>query len=390
MNSSKQRLKICYIIDNLSFRGGERVFAQLATGLDPAQYDVTVACSPGGPFVEFLEAANIRVVPFNMRPQFNPIALIRLTAFLRQEQFDIIHCQGRGDPYGRVAATLAGAPLIISTAAAIVSRYWVSSRLRKLMYWLIDRVTDRMVDHWLVLNQLSVEVLCQDHHISPTKISIIPNGIEVERYDPYLSGSAGQQINPLRIRQELKLERDVPLIGAVGRLAWEKGFSYLLDAMPAVLATHPEAHLLIAGNGELETELKEQAQRLGIAHRCHFLGFRKDIPDILAALDLFVLSSLIEGMPMVMLEAMAASKPIVATKIPGAVDVLEDGVDGLLVGKEDAQALASAINQLLADHSQAQRLGEAARRKALGEYTVERMVERTRQLYHDLLQEDKK
>ena len=160
--------------------------------------------------------------------------------------------------------------------------------------------------------------------------------------------------------------------------------------MPTVLATHPNAHLLIAGNGELETELKEQAQHLGIAHRCHFLGFRQDIPDILAALDLFVLSSLIEGMPMVMLEAMAAAKPIVATKIPGAVDVLEDGVDGLLVAKEDAQALASAINQLLADRSQAQRLGEAARRKALGEYTVERMVERTRQLYHDLLQEHKK
>jgi glycosyltransferase involved in cell wall biosynthesis len=372
------RIKLCYVIDNLSFRGGERVFAQLATGLDPEEYNVTVACSPGGPFVETLEAAGVRVVPFNMRPYFNPVALARLTLFLRRERPDIVHGQGRGDPYARIAATLAGVPTAISTTAMIISRYWGSNPLRKLAYWLTDKVTDRLVDHWIVVNQESIEVLVRDHGVPREAITLIPNGIEVERYAP-------ENTNPQHIRRELGLDDESPLIGGVGKLTWQKGFTYLLHAMPAVLREHPEAHLALAGEGELEDDLKQEAIRLNIADRCHFLGFRRDIPDILAALDVFVLPSLIEGMPMVLLEAMATGKPVVVTQIPGSVDVIDDGIDGLVAPPKDSTATAEHVSQLLADSSRVQQLGNNARRKISQGYTVQRMLERTQDRYHSLI-----
>ena len=380
MSQGDGRVKLCFVIDNLSFRGGERVFAQQATGLDRARYDVTVACSPGGPFVEQLQAAGVRVAAFDMRPQFNPLALMQLTRFLSAERPAIVHCQGRGDPYGRVAATLAGAPIVISTAAAIVSRYWGSNPLRKLMYRLIDRVTDPMVDRWLVLNRLSVEVLERDHGIPRERIGIIPNGIEVERFAP-------GRTDPLRLRRELGLSADTPLIGALGRLTWEKGFDTLLAALPAVLSRRPGAHLVLAGDGPLMAALQAQAARLGVAERCHFLGFRADVPDVLAALDVAVLSSVIEGMPMALLEAMAAGIPTVTARVPGAVDLVDDGVNGLLVAPRDPAALAGGINRLLDDPDLAARLASAARAAVLRDYTVGRMVERTVALYERLLAE---
>ena len=351
--------KICYVIDNLSFRGGERVFAQLAAGLDRSHYAVTVACSPGGAFVEQLQASGIRVIPFNMRPQFNPFALIGLARFLRRERPDIVHCQGRGDPYGRIAATLAGVPLVLSTTAMIHSRYWLANPLRKLMYYLIDRVTDPMVDHWLVLNQHAVDILCADHGVAGDRISIIPNGIEADRYAPGMA-------NGQKLRAELGLPSGASLLGSAGRLTWQKGFEHLLAAMPAILAAHPDAHLVLAGDGELREDLERQAADCGIADRCHFLGFRDDMPGIMAALDVFVLPSLAEGMPMVLLEAMAAGVPVIATCIPGVVDLIEDGVDGLLVPPRDAGALSRAIGRLLAGRGLARQLASAGRDRSTG------------------------
>ena len=372
------RTKVCYVIDNLSFRGGERVFAQLATGLDRSRYAVTVACSPGGAFVELLQASGIPVVPFNMRPQFNLLALVGLAHFLRRERPDIVHCQGRGDPYGRIAATLAGVPFVLSTTAMIHSRYWVANPLRKLTYHLIDRVTDPMVDHWLVLNQHAVDILCADHGVPGDRISIIPNGIEAERY---ALGLVARQ----KLRDELGLPADTPLVGGVGRLTWQKGFTHLIEAMPEILAVHPETHLVLAGDGELGEDLQRQAADCGVAGRCHFLGFRDDVPGIMAALDIFVLPSLAEGMPMVLLEAMAAGVPVIATHIPGVVDLIENGVDGLLVPPQDAEVLSRAAGRLLADRRVAQQLAAMGRDKVRRRYGVRRMVEQTERLYESLI-----
>jgi glycosyltransferase involved in cell wall biosynthesis len=374
MNAAARRVKICYVIDNLAFRGGERVFAQLATHIDCSRYEVIVACSPGGPFVERLEAAGVPVVAVNMRPQFNPIAVAQLAAFLRRWRPDIVHCQGRGDPYGRIAARLAGAPIVISTAAAIVSRYWVNSRWRKLMYRAIDRATDPLVDHWIVLNQRSVEVLQEDHKVALQRISIIPNGIEVECFRPETTDGG-------KLRRELGLGPEAQLIGAVGRLVWEKGFDTLIAAMPAILKEHPQAHLVIAGDGELGPALRSQAEQLGIASRCHLLGYRSDVPDVLAALDLFVLSSLVEGMPMVLLEAMASGKPVVATRIPGTMGLVEDEVSGALVQEQDPHALGIAVIGLLGDKKRARDVAARGQRMVLERNTVEAMVERTCDLY---------
>ena len=378
MNSIPRPIRLCYIIDNLSFRGGERTFAQLALGLDRAKYDIHVICSPGGHFVELLQEAGIPVFPIDMRNKWNLGAILPMARYLRRGRFDIVHTQGRGDPFGRLAARLAGSPLLISTTAMIVSRYWGAGPGRRLLYRAIDLVTDPLVDHWIVVNHESVETLVRDHHISPERVAVILNGIELEQHAPSPVARAAW-------RERWQVSEDELVVGAIGRLTWQKGFEYLIRAWPQVRAQMPRARLFILGEGELEGELKRLATALGVADSCTFAGFEYDVATALAGMDVFVLPSLVEGLPMVLLEAMAASKPVIATRIDGCLEVVTDGVDGLLVEPGQPDALATALIQLLQSPERAKQLSLAARQTVRQRFTVERVIQETQMVYQQLL-----
>jgi glycosyltransferase involved in cell wall biosynthesis len=370
--------RIVYVVDNISFRGGERTFLQLAMGLPRGRYELAVACSPGGVFVERLQDLGVPVIAAEMRKRRRLDTVLALAREFRRRRPHIVHTQGRGDPFGRLAARFAGVPAVVSTTAMISSRYDVEERWRRVLYRAIDFTTDRLVDRYIVVNRASVDALTDRHRVPRSRIAVIPNGIELERYDPVEARRSAW-------RERLGVPKDATLVGGVGRLTAQKGFDDLIRAFAAI--DRPDAWLVIAGDGPDWEELREMARMFDVSSRVLIPGFVEDIPGLLADLDLFVLSSRQEGHPMVMLEAMAMAVPIVATDIPGIDDTLTDGVEGRLVPPGDVAALADSMGVLINDPGTAARLGRNARKKVEREYTVERMVRRTAILYDGLLAE---
>jgi len=195
-------------------------------------------------------------------------------------------------------------------------------------------------------------------------------------------GKAQKEIN---VRDEFNIPVESPLIGTVGRLVWQKGFEYLIEAAPMVLESFPQARFLIVGEGQLKNDLLALARRLQVQDNFLFTGFLGNIQTILADFEIFVLPSLQEGFPMIILEAMATSKPIISTAIDGITEQIEDGIDGILVPPQDSEILGRAITSLLKDQSLAKRLGENARDKAQDCFSVERMVTDTQLVYQQVL-----
>ncbi len=369
-------VKICYVVDNLAYRGGERTFLQLVRGLPREEFRMSVACSPGGYFVERLREEGVEVLEVDMRRNYRLDRVFPLARELRRIRPRIVHTQGRGDPFGRAAAFLARVPLTLSTVAMIHNRYVVPERWRKAMYRVIDGVTDPMVDHWIVVNQDSARALVDRHRVPRERISVIYNGIEPERF----------QVDPgagARLRGELGLPEEGLVLGGLGALTGQKGFDLLLEAFAA--AGLDGASLVVGGEGEDRKALEEQARGLGLDGRFFLPGFMRDVASYLAALDVFVLSSRSEGHPMVLLEAMAAGRPVVAVDIPGVRETVEDGVSGILVPQGDPGALAEALSRVAGEPELREGLGRGAAQRIQEEFSVSSTVSSTRDLYRRLL-----
>jgi glycosyltransferase involved in cell wall biosynthesis len=210
-----------------------------------------------------------------------------------------------------------------------------------------------------------------------TKMVLIPNGVREDALRPTAGGRAK--------RHELGVPSDAPLIGAVSRLAWKKGIRHLIAAMPHILESAPAARLVIAGDGPLRAELEAEATALGVDNRVLFLGSRPDIIELMAAFDVFVLPSVVEGMSNALLEAMAVGRPVVVTDVGGNAEVAVDGETGLVVPPADPHQLAAAIGKLLEAPELAAEMGEAGRRRVLQHYQIGVMTRRIEELYEELL-----
>jgi glycosyltransferase involved in cell wall biosynthesis len=376
------KCKILFVIDNIEFGGGERGFAQLINGLPEDRYEISVACLPGGLFEEKIEKNKAKVIPLDLRNRFNPGNILRLANIVKREGVDIIHSQGsRADFYSRIVAKLATVPVLISTIQMPVEGYDVTP-LKRLIYVVLDRFSERFVDEFIVVSEKLRKILIYKHKINPEKVITIYNGIEVDEYKPNVEEFRSQES---QVRMEFALARDVPVIGAIGRLVWQKGFEYLIEAVPEVSKEYPDAKFLIVGEGPLKSKLKVKSEKLRVEDKVIFTGFRTDIKDILSAIDILVIPSLLEGFPMITLEAMAMEKPIIATNIDGITEQITDGTNGILIPPKDPSAIAQAIIRLINDRESGRKLGLAARKKVEQEFSVEKMVSKIEKVYLSLL-----
>ena len=183
------------------------------------------------------------------------------------------------------------------------------------------------------------------------------------------------------LRTELGIRDEERIVAAVGSLYDVKGHKYLLEAVPSILRAHPSTVFLIAGRGEREAALRRQAQRLGIDARVQFLGFRPDVPALLAMCDVFVQPSLSEGLSIAILEAMGAARPVVTTRVGGNPELVVDGETGILVEPADARGLTSAVTRILSDPAEARRLGENGLSRVLSRFTASVMVRAYEAIY---------
>ena len=376
---------ILFVIVNLTFGGGERVFSQVIRGLNKEKFDVFVACQPGGIFEEKLREVGIKIEPLDMTSRYNLGTISQLKKIIETKNIQIVHSQdGRADFFARIAGKIANVPIIISSVAMLVEGYDVNI-FRKVLYILMDRWSERCVDKFIVLSEVLRHTLIERHRIEPEKIVKIYNGIEIDEYKP--NNERGIRIEDSGLRKEFGFRNDVPVIGTIGRLVWQKGFEYLIKAIPKIVKDLPEAKFLIVGEGPLREKLEELGKRLKVKDNIIFTGFRSDIKEILASIDVLVMPSLLEGLPMVLLEGMAMAKPIVATNIDGISEVLENGKTGLLVPPKDTDTLAEAIIEILNNKTKASHLGQNARKIVEEKFSVEKMVEQIEWVYEGLLNE---
>ena len=212
--------------------------------------------------------------------------------------------------------------------------------------------------------------------IAPEKITVVQNGVDADAF------SAGDRA---RARLAIGIPEGAQVIGTMGRLSKQKGQRHLIEALALIKDTHPKAMVLIIGEGSHQAALERLAADTGVAERVRFLAVRRDIPDMLAAMDIFAMPSLWEGMSNALIEAMAAAKPIVASAIPPFVEVLTDGTDALLVPPEDSVALGSAMARLLDEPVLARSISMAARAKAVARFGIDATTARWQSLYLDIL-----
>lgn len=375
---------VLLVIDNLEFGGGERGFLQIVEALGVERWRVGVAAHPGGLLEERSRAAGAAFFPLPMASRVSPASVLRLRRIVRRSRFAIVHSQGaRADFVARLACL--GLPRVrqVCTVQMPVEGFDVPGP-RRALYVALDRLTSRRVDRFIVVSRALERALVERRGVAPDRVRLIPNGVETAAYRP-----EGETATAARTRllAALRLPGEARLVGAVGRLVWQKGFEDLIEAMAGVGRRGQPAHLVIAGEGRLRGTLEESARRHGLSAAVHLVGFRKDVREVLAAVDVVAVPSRREGLPMVTLEAMALAKPIVATAIEGIVEQMDDEREALLVPPGDPPALAEAILRLLADADLGRRLGEAARRKAVAAFDVSRTVAATRRLYAALLPE---
>ena len=385
MSSTVQYISILFVIDGLEFGGGERGFLQLIRGLTCERYNIHVATSPEGVFFKVLIGMGIDVIPLNLKKRVSAKNIKRLSRITRERKINIIHSQGaRADFYARIAARmLKSKPRVVSTIQMPVEGFDVGP-LRKNVYRFFDRFSERYVDRFVAVSEVLRKTLIDQHKIPEGKVVKIYNGIEIEEYRPN-----GKEVRSQKseVRREFGLAKNVSVIGAIGRMVWQKGFKYLIQAIPDIVRDVPDAKFLFVGDGPLRERLEALSKELRVRDNLIFTGFRSDIKEILSAIDIIVTPSLLEGFPMITLEAMAMAKPIIATNIDGITEQITNGVNGILVPPKDPSALAKGIIKVLNDKELAMTMGLSAREKVEQEFSVEKMVTETEKVYLSLLKE---
>lgn len=257
------------------------------------------------------------------------------------------------------------------------SRGWTSENLKVRMYGWLDKALVRFADRVVAVSQAQRRRL--ERVLVPVrKIRVVENAVTFAPED------AGAAVETASVRAELGIAAQAPLILAAGRLSPEKGCRYLLAAVDGILARFPEARVLIAGDGPDEAMLRAQAARLQGAAHVHFLGFRNDMRRLLRQADVLALPSLSEGLPNVVLEAMASGLPVVATRVGGVPELVQDGVTGLLVEPRQPAALAQAIVRLLDDRALAGKLAQQARTMVHERYSAERQTQQLLGVYAEV------
>lgn len=361
------RLKLVHFLQGLDTGGMEIMVVQLLEGLDPARFQAQVITYDTlGPLAIRLGLAGIPCHLLKRRPGVDLRYILRLARALARIRPDILHLHNpTAFFYGTLAGRLARVPRIYYTEHG---RDFASSSRNRFLHRLLGRMVDRVI----VVAEAGRTVLCAEG-VPDARILTIHNGIDAGRF---LIGE-----DRWGMRARLGLTREQPMIGIIARLDPIKNHASLLRAMVRVRATHPEAMLLIIGDGPLREELQRLARELRLDACVHFLGNRDDVPELLSALDVLVLCSHSEGLSLTLLEECAAGKATVATSVGGNGEIIEDGENGLLVPLGDDTALADAITRLLSDPERARTLGQAARHKFLREFTLQRMVARYVALY---------
>ncbi len=364
----RDRVRVIELLATGTNGGAQEHVVSLMSRLDRSRYDVGVVSLSAGSAVRKLQRAGHSV--FVIDEPDDAIAVGALAAYLTDIRPDVIHTHMyRADIVGTKAAIALGnaghrRPYVVSTVHSSRIRGGVDRES-------IRALTPEMDQLIAVSKAIVAKIEAERPGLAP--VELIYNGVDLERYD--------HQEPCCTLRDEFGMEPGSQIVGVVARLEPEKGHQTLIDAWPHVLREVPDAYLLVVGEGTQRDTLEQQAACNRVAHRVVFTGRRDDVPAVTAALDVAVLPSHREAQGLSILEAMALSRPVVASDVGGIPEMIEDGVTGLLVPHDQPEALAAAIVRLLTDHTLADTIARAAHDLVHDRFCIEMMIKSIEQIY---------
>lgn len=365
-------IRIAYVIDHLRMGGAQRHLLQVLRGLDRQRYAPemwTTTSEPGELAPEF-EAAGVPVRSFGIKSTLMSLQTLsacrRVAADWKRRDIHIVHAYlFEGNFLGMIAGRLARRQVLLVSKRSLDTYDRFD---RRCAAWWSNRVATRVL-----VNARKVRDVVLDHEgCSPGAIELIPNGVPLPDPAAIRAESAPADPDP---------RGDGPLVGMVGRLGWKKGYEYALEAFALLKERIPTLRVDIVGDGDLREELPEKARVLGLSDTVRFLGQQTDVPRRMLGFDCYVLSSVIEGMPNALLEAMALGRPCVTTSAGGSDEVVEDGQSGLVVAPRDADALANAIERVLTDELLAQRVSRGGADRVRQAFSEQAMLKALDTLY---------
>ena len=375
------KLRVVTLVDRLGTGGAERLAIQTTTRLDPERFDRTLCASRrfdvavskrhvSNALAE-LEAAGVRVVGLKRTSARQVWAWWPLYRLLRDERVDVLHSHKFGsNVWGTVIGRMARVPVIVAHEHtwSFEGKPWRRLADRELIA--------RGSSAFIAVSREDRRRMIEIEGIDPDDVLFIPNGIPAP---PPPSGAD--------VRAELGIAADAPVIGTVSVLRPQKALDVLLRAGRTLTAEFPGLRVLIAGEGDRRFALEDLTRELGLEDTVMFLGVRTDVPDVLAALDIAVSSSDFEGSPLSVMEYMEAARPVVATRVGGVPDLIDDGVHGRLVEPQDPDAFAAAVAELLRDPERAREMGRRGQERRREEFDIDVMVRRLEELYVRLREE---
>ncbi|MCA9964962.1 MAG: glycosyltransferase [Anaerolineales bacterium] len=371
---------IITLIDGLGMGGAERLLIPYLRYLQANGFALRVCALQerhGNPLAAEVAALGVPVDLLPVPYLRDITAVPRLIAYFRQHQADLVHTQLElANTLGTVAAAMLRLPTVctLHTIDELQPGSKTARRIR-LMWWVLRHFCQRIV---------AVSEETRQHHIAtakfaPAQVVTLYNGIDLSHFEP--RDLACQTA----VRTTLKIPAHAKLLTTVAVLRQPKGIQFMLDAMPAVLTAVPDAHYLIVGDGDYRPELEAQMAQLAIDERVHFAGQRRDVADLLAASDLFVLPTLTDALPTVLMEAMALHLPLLATAVGGVPEMVQNGYNGLLVPPGSASQLAQATIALLQDEAKRREMGENGRLLVEQKFNIQRQAAELASLYRTLL-----
>jgi glycosyltransferase involved in cell wall biosynthesis len=367
-----REIDVLHVIGALSLGGAERNLYYLAPYMAKSRFRYGIYCLyTRGDSGSEVEQAGIPVWELGYRKRYTCSAIWRLSRFLRRHKVKVLHTHLFVSGFiGRLAGLIAGTPVMIAHEHG--KTLW-----KKWYHRLFERMALPLTDARIAVSRDILDLRIRHEHTPRSKMRLVQNAVDPRPFD------VGEEVRRAR-RKEIGLE-DNFVIGTVGRLVDAKAYDLLIDLAQDVCAKRPDARFVLVGEGRLGESLRRLAESRGLSDKVLFLGKQIDIPALMAAMDLYLITSRREGLPLALIEAMMSAKPIVSTSVGAIPETISSGKEGILVKPEAKSELLQAIITLMDDPGLRKSMGEAARKKAIGIFSPERVLEDLEAIYKEFL-----
>lgn len=364
----KKKINVLQLVEGMNWGGAETKLLELISHMDRDRFHTTV-CSLGigDRLQDKFDRLGIPFVSLERRGRIDPKLILDVSNLIRREKIDVVMTTlFYADVVGALASAISPNKAVFSWETISAPEWLLTHRL-----WAY-RFAMHFCSKVISVSHATARWLVEERGLSKNKITVIPYGVNLEIFNHSRNG---------HLRPELGIPPDVPVVGVVARLHPQKGHEYLIKAARVLADKFKDLKIVLVGDGELRAELEQAVVEAGLSATFIFLGFRSDVRDLLSMFDIFVLPSLYEGLPNVILEAMATNLPVVATSVDGTVELVDDGETGYLVPPRDPDALVAKIGNLLESADLRRQFGCAGRKKVEEQYSLELQVENFQNLY---------